>query len=250
MYHLVELCCGSAALSLYTVKRRPLLVYCGSKAAYAKSIMERIGVDPSYVSNITLNDVGMWGWIWRALQLNASEIKNIIGQHANEEDQKTFYSRLDALIAASRNAWQKAVYYLVKLAGTWRGMEVGNFKSIKGGFVPKLKTLAERCAIMDNVLRNWTCLQLDASAVDIPSVKPDDTVICYIDPPYKNHEFPYVHHLERDRVIHLAKKWANAIVVISECEPLQRILGAGWKSEDISDSLPNDTRRSKAFRNI
>lgn len=66
MKHLVELCCGTAAVSLWALARvRPLTGYMGSKRADAAALVRALDVaDPD---RVTLVDGGPWGDVWQTL---------------------------------------------------------------------------------------------------------------------------------------------------------------------------------------
>jgi len=58
----VELCAGSAAVTLSFYNKKPLVSYTGSKAGYAHKIREIAGI-VAIPDEIILNDKGTWGII-------------------------------------------------------------------------------------------------------------------------------------------------------------------------------------------
>lgn len=67
MSTLVELCCGTAAVSLWALARcRPLTGYMGSKRRDAGVLVRALGIDAP--TRVVLVDGGPWGDVWATLQ--------------------------------------------------------------------------------------------------------------------------------------------------------------------------------------
>lgn len=75
----------------------------------------------------------------------------------------------------------------------------------------------------------------DATTAPIPDPLPAGTLV-YIDPPYVG-TTPYAHDdLGRPQVVQLAQRWAaaGARVMISEAEPIEALVAAGWHAVEIT----------------
>lgn len=86
---LVELCCGTAAVSLWAAGRvRPLTGYMGSKRQDASLLCSILGVDYEPPTELVLVDAGPWGDVWTVLQdadlrRRTSEILRSLGEQGD-----------------------------------------------------------------------------------------------------------------------------------------------------------------------
>jgi hypothetical protein len=81
----------------------------------------------------------------------------------------------------------------------------------------------------------------DARAIDPPTLPPG--TVAYMDPPYLN-TTGYAHDLGRPEVVALARRWdaAGATVCISEAEPIPELVADGWHKVEITGERKGQRR--------
>ncbi|MCA9570824.1 MAG: hypothetical protein KC656_23445 [Myxococcales bacterium] len=128
-YELVELCAGTASVSLWALGRcRPLTGFMGSKRRWAGQIVESLEVDRP--ERVVLVDAGPWGDVWSVLQASdaRAEVAAILdGWDAEDETPHGLWRRMVDLEPPA-NAPERVAQYLwlqARSAGTipiwWSG---------------------------------------------------------------------------------------------------------------------------------
>lgn len=253
MIHFIELCAGSAALSM-AIENAPIVVsYAGSKKGYAKELLEIMNVEKMQVKNITIVEPGVWGAIHRAFsQHKGSEIAMEIEKLAMEEPRSLFNRLIPSVIMQSeKDMVIKAAELLCRLASTYGGKEIGGFKGSHkhrpsvDGFIPSRMSLASRCRAI-TMMKKWEIIS--TSALNINEITSDcERTIVYIDPPYMSTSGQYMNHLSREDVITLARKWTalGADVYVSENEAIPQLLEEGWESKQLKERYGQTRKGSK-----
>lgn len=231
MTHLIELCGGSAALTLYLNEQEPLLSYAGNKRSYAIDLIRLLNIKTP-LQSFHINEPGLWFDIHSGLQEHSSRIADAIDCYS---DPKTvFMNSCASLLAHSDgNLVARATSSILKLAGTFGSHEVGGFKGCnplrqKDGFSPSRHTIKKR--VMNyKPIPNLTLTNKDAALIK-PYSKGIRT-ICYMDVPYVGKEGSYVNRFHRLDIIRVALLWkdSGADVYISEATPIHSLVEMGWK---------------------
>lgn len=244
MTHFVELCAGSAALSMEIEGIRPVVSYAGSKRGYAQEILQIMQIDKANVTKITVVDPGLWGVIHRAfVHHTCSEIAVEI-EKLETEDPKTLFARLisSSILSGEKKLTMCAAEALCKIAGTYGGKEIGGFKGRHkhrpsvDGYIPSRKSLVDRCKDIAYT-KNWNVCH--SSALDVPAINDCERTVAYIDPPYTASSGQYIHQLSRNEVMKIGRLWAKqgADVYISENEPLHELIDEGWRSRLLQNRI-------------
>lgn len=211
----------------------PLTGYVGSKQRYAKQITKLCGLQ-SITDNVTLNDPGPWGRVWKSLIIkhNCKSTIEVLHVWRTKEDDERFAlckrhflsNSTDEICWIASFLWlQSRVLRNMPIDERWKYKTIqkpyGNIKdAYKGRRVPTIDGLIKRIQKLEDV--NWpeTCIQ----SCDGKSIEPISNSIVYIDPPYRSSSIQYKHTFDRESVIETAMKWhkVGARVVISEQEPV------------------------------
>jgi hypothetical protein len=64
----VELCVGSASVSLSIIGQTPVVAFAGSKTSYADQIIRLFGFDRKDINKFVWNDAGRWADTWMSLR--------------------------------------------------------------------------------------------------------------------------------------------------------------------------------------
>jgi hypothetical protein len=253
---LVELCAGSAAVSLryLRAKAKSPIAYQGSKRAYADSILAALGLAPGGFRDgdrIVLVELGQWAdayALWRTREGREHTIVRL--QEWSGEDPRALWERLadapppDAVeervaawcvlqwwafggkvVHAARGRWNAraagfsaSAAYATRLAAE-RGWSKG-FGSDKRDIT--LPQLADRIAALPDLTA------VEVRRVDVRSVLPMRGARVLLDPDYKG-TTGYGHSLPRPDVITVAQRWraAGSLVAVCESEPLPLV---GWSA--------------------
>lgn len=262
--NILELCCGSAALSMSLIGCVPPVPYMGSKRKVAKNIIEATGIHMlGPVNRIRLCDTGPWGIAWQVLSNveNREEISKIIDEWCNE-DQRSLWDRLRnspppldpiqytaTFLTLQRFSYRSKPIY-IKPDNTWKTHGFAKTDAygskprptFNWNILPQLPTVAQR---IRNIPSNVCIQSIQTDVINIRVPERATGWVVYIDPPYRGLT-EYGHTLSRDAVIHIAMKWhiAGAIVIISEAEPIQiprwkvvnvtpGKMGGAWKTPEI-----------------
>ena len=189
----------------------------------------------------------------------AAEVANIIRSWKDEEP-RALWERLKArgwpsllLPEGCRGRWlgpqsvEEVAGFLVNTGWSYRGISDGPFDPSRaipnadlGRGALTVEGVSDRCGdISFPSLAVW-----QGFAEDLPLPADLSGVICYCDPPYEN-TTGYKHGTcPRETVLRLARDWSGrgATVAISEAVRLDRELGEGWTSVDISHARKGQAR--------
>lgn len=254
---LVELCAGSAAVSLRWLRAdaRPPLAYQGGKRGYADQILQALGLQPGggRGQQVVLCEPGPWGeaWaLWRTTEGRADTIGRL--RAWVDEDPRTLWERLRTAPVPTDERERVAAWAVLNLwsfgqkpiliDGGWvhhgfnpaaayrldyhesrrkAGLRVytGDEIRIHKQLIPALEALPD--------LSRLTVLQCRAEDV---ALIPGAVVL--IDPPYQGTTCAYGHSLPRSEVLSIATRWraAGCIVAICEAEPLPLV---GWHHHEL-----------------
>lgn len=240
---LVELCAGSAAVSLRWLDSRakPPIGYQGGKRGYANAILRALGLQPGggrRDGRVILVEPGPWGeaWaLWRTLDGRRDTIERLRAWAG--EDPRALWERLRGEAVPAGREERVATWAVLSLwsfaqkpvtaAGSWiehgfnaadtypdaySGRTVGNFGNREA---PRVPALADKIAALPDLSR----VQVHhGCATDLPPL-PD--AIAYLDPPYQG-TTGYGFDLPRADVLALAERWRlhGATVCVSEAETL------------------------------
>lgn len=265
MYTLIELCCGSAALSLHLLgARRPPLPYQGSKwrfrTALARHLREASFRGPP--RRLELYDPGPWGVAARCL-IEPDARAGVI-------DRLELFSRIDARIVFSalhghrvpEDAVEYAAQYLflqrLSYSGKAVGVRKGNWSS--PGFntssafgLAGTERFGEVLPMIPSLLRTIRDYGRIATperlvALRVPAPLPPEAAVCeptvvYIDPPYEG-ATPYPNGaLDHGEVVRLALAWAEAgaHVMVSEARAIDELLACGWGAERLYEGRKDES---------
>jgi len=210
---LVELCCGTAALTRHILGApKSPVSYAGAKAGFVHRIVEFLEQD--FFDEYHLNDLGDWSIVWDVI--TNAESKILFLELANQLTEnpmapKELWKSLKVELQKEELANHKrAVYYLFAIAGTYGSAEVGGFKGLHkrrpnvDGYIPSRKTIVSRARkLMEFPWNNIRVSQLSAEAC-----KPRPDATCYIDPPYLQSSKVYKNLLSREVVEKIDQKLA------------------------------------------
>ncbi len=240
---LVELCCGSAALSLAALgAKRPILPYQGSKWRFRMELLRLIGP----VDALELWDVGPWGTVAPAVlspSVRAAVIEAL--ERLAVDDARAVYERLQGAPVPDTVADYAAQYlFLQRLAfsgkavgdrdGRWSspGFNASSAFGLAG--TDRFGPVRPMVPSLIGVLRGYDALlQREVTGgrgrARPPSGPALDAVV-YIDPPYRGSTAYPGGGLDRDELVALALAWAaaGARVLISEGEPVDALCERGW----------------------
>lgn len=264
MTHLVELCAGTASVSLWAMARLPPLTgYMGSKRRDAPMLCSLLGArDPDHV---TLVDAGPWGDVWAVLrdqacrrevagvlrQLDArgrlSDVWPMLATQPPDADSAParvaqylcLQSRSSGCIPiwwhAAKSRWESPSGSRTEVAHQ-RGRKQGArkdgplYRSHPARGIQRIATLAERVEALDRI--DWS--RVTVRHCDVGDVQPGRGSVVYFDPPYAGAP-RYACLLPRARVLAIATAHAEVarLVVVSEASPLPL---DGWSVRRLRDS--------------
>lgn len=217
-YDLIELCAGTAAVSLAALGAPPFPASrIGGKAGYATAILGELGVAPGSASRVLLIEAdSRMARILRALFGSRREwLAEEIERQADLDPRTTWE-------AARRRP--DAVGDLLWLAGARGG--IGGFKGAHklrpnvDGFIPSRASLAGRVRAFAPFEGRAEVMRADASGVSAIAFEPTRV---YVDPPYAGRQGYACRLAEAPE--DLARRWAQAghRVAVSEARPLTPI---------------------------
>ena len=236
---MVELCAGTAALSLRLArsKARPPVSRMGSKAGYADAILSRMGLHPGQGADHYLlcePDDGcrllLEAYRDRALAQAAAE--HIRGW--KDEEPRALWERLrkEGPAKCPPVDPREVARWQCVLGSMWVHKQDG--RPVAGWMwcpdKPHQREHATRLATLPTLPATITD---DARTVDPPQLPTGSWV--YIDPPYVG-TTGYGHSLGRPEVIGLARRWreAGAHVAVSEAEPIVELIADGWHTHELT----------------
>lgn len=252
---LVELCAGSAAVSLRWLrpKARPPLGYQGGKQGYADAILDALGMRPGdgVGNDIVLCEPGPWGdaWEhWRTIEGRADTCARLEAWAG--EDPRTLWERLRAAPVPVEMGERVATWAVLQFWGfankpvTWAGSEWEEHGFI--GLPAYRAEQRERGAAAGYDVSSWATRSLrlpdvvallrrlpDLSRVRVhrgpaQDLAPIPGAAVYLDPPYQD-ATGYGHAFPRAEVLATAECWraAGCVVAVSEACPLPL---DGWRT--------------------
>lgn len=267
---LVELCAGSAAVSLRWLhpRAKPPIAYQGGKRAYADAILVAMGLRPgggARSGRVVLVEAGPWGEAW--VHWAAGGIPDTVERLRAwaGEDPRELWERFAKSPVPVERAERVATWLFVQFWGfAQRPVTVQGGAFVTVGFsdadtrdrewrdrlgnvgIKPARTIAlcvdELRAIRDCI--DWRRVQV--MPFDALEVDPLPRARVYIDPPYHG-TTGYGWHLTRDEVIGLATRWraAGCEVTVSEAEPLPI---PGWHHYELGRPVGNRRTWSKQQR--
>lgn len=234
---LVELCAGTAALSLRLHRdgARPPVSRMGAKTGYADTILRVLGLMPGQRAATYLwcePDPGVRLLLHAYRDAALARAAAAIIRSWAAEDPRALWERLRAegpprLPDEGADAGEVARWAVSHaLTGMSGGYDCASERAARGerwggdvrDFVPNR---------MSRIDAMPATIAPDARTIDPPTL-PLGTV-AYMDPPYVA-TTGYAHDLPRAEVVALARRWAaaGAIVAISEAEPIPELVAEGW----------------------
>lgn len=259
MTTLVELCAGSAAVSLRWLRSdaRPPLAWQGGKRGYADAILRALGTQPGAGKGheVLLVEPGPWGEAWDLWRTAAGRADTMERLRAwQEEDPRTLWDRLrkepvpeerEERVAAWAvlQFWHYARMPVFAASGEWRAKGFNAAEAYESEYAARYEAthgkrrwtgpdarLPEVIGFLSNLpdLSRVTVLRCRAE-----DVAPIPGALCYIDPPYRGTTCAYGHDLPN--VEALALRWAEAgcRVAVSEARPLDL---PGWHAHRLPKS--------------
>jgi len=237
----VEGCSGLAAMSLRLAdpNGKPPVTRMGNKAGYSNAILDILGLAPGSGAKRWLlcdPDPGI-----RTL-LNAYRDPEIRSATAEvfrswtEEEPFLLWRRLKDQgplrpdppdpMEVARYVWTQGQSF----CGTGQGFAPARSKTTVSNYAKRIDSLPT----LEGLRVSPDLRLVDPGEVfaELPS---NARVVLYLDPPYVETS-GYGHELSRAEVVRVALRWASygATVVISEAEPLRRLVRLGWKVFDIT----------------
>lgn len=243
---IVELCCGSSAVSLHLLGAAPLMPYQGSKKRYAEAITRTCGLTRPDAA--ILVDLSPWpealtclacSWMREAITSRLSSMRSadpmVLWERFTAESVPVDrVERVSRFLALQRWSFRgKPVWSRGRgMPGASKTDMYGRKGTDKFGEVkPQLIGLIGR-------VRSFPTLPLVAQTRDAREVAPKEWVIpgstvVYFDPPYAGTTGYLDADLGRSEVLDIARRWqaAGAQVVISEASPLPL---DGWQHVNIT----------------
>lgn len=237
MSTLVELCAGTAAVSLWALGRcSPLTGYMGSKRRWAPVLVEALGVDRP--DRIVLVEAGSWADAWSVL--STAEGRDAVRFYLHDLDATNDLRGPGACWSAcldepSAEPGRRVAAFLVLQANQVRQLAVrwnadrwvdarGHRPSPAAPSSPnwrallRPRTIAQRVVALGQI--DWTRVEIVHG--DVRAFDPVPGSVVYLDPPYVS-AVPYgPADLTRAEVLDLAQRHAaaGARVAVSEGEPL------------------------------
>ena len=264
-YQLVETCCGSAALSLYRLgAKRPLLPYQGGKWRYRHSLgqlIDGLGFD-GRPHQVTLTDPGPWGTVMGVVlaQEHRSHIIHRLRDLSLPDARQVFDSLQGRTVSDDDVELASEYLFLQRLSFSGKAVGIRNGHWSSPGFnassayglpgTDRFGAVNPMIPSLIRVLESYdTTLDPDAriSSHRGPATQPEtsaERTLVYIDPPYRATTAYPNGTLSRDQVVALALAWhsAGATVLVSEAEPLDALVSAGWQTHQLyagrQDSSP------------
>lgn len=259
---LIELCAGSAAVSLRYLSStgRPPMAYQGGKRGYADRILAAMGLRPGDGggADVVLCEPGPWGEAWDLWRTAAGRADTIDRLRAwAEEDPRALWERLRAAPPPAETAERVSTWAVLQFwnfgrkpvlagAASWKQHGLNACEAYRGDWARARAAKGlpygdcERDRRLPDVIAGLQALP-DLSRVTVlrcraEEVEPIPGAAVYIDPPYAGTTCAYGHDLPRAEVLVLAKRWQAGgarIVAVSEGAPLSL---RGWHAHELGAS--------------
>jgi hypothetical protein len=235
---LVELCAGTAALSLRLHRdgARPPVSRMGSKAGYADAILRVLGLVPGQRADRYLwcePDPGVRLLLEAYRDGALAKAAAAIIRSWAGEDPRALWERLRAegpprLPDGGAEAGEVARWAVIQSSNTMIVLDENWRNTGKGGSTFYRRDDPRRCAEpLAEVGALPATVRPDARDIDPPALPPG--TVAYMDPPYVG-TTGYADDLPRAEVVALARRWAaaGATVAISEAEAIPELVAEGW----------------------
>lgn len=250
---LVELCAGSAAVSLrwLSEEHKPPFGYSGGKRGYADQILEVMGLRPGGADNgdsVVLVEPGPWGeaWeLWRNLLLRNQVCERL--RTWAENDPRTLWRELSSATVPADPidrvaTWAVLMYWgyackpVYPINKKWKHHGFDSVSPYRTDLALAKRTEGKKYEIAPNKRLNMLADSIEAldlrrvdavyrSISDFESrhYRGDERI--YFDPPYHGTTCPYGHDLPREEVMRYATELEGFPTFVSEAEPLSL---PGW----------------------
>ena len=262
---LIELCAGSAALSLRWLGQEPPLGWQGGKRSFAAAILRAVGLASQgglrEEGQVVLCEPGPWGEAWalwrvrgtagtcaRLLELSTRDPTDLWHELAEAPIPRTieervavwcvlqFWSYGSKPVIVGESRWRTHGFHA---EGPYR-REVAARKRAEGR--PSYRTgRDQRLPLLVKRLQGLDLSRIRAVHRQLADVPIEPGAVTYIDPPYAGTTCPYGFELPREQVLKLAQVRAagGELVLLSEAEALQL---PGWVSVQLP--APRDRGRN------
>jgi len=222
-FALVELCAGSAALTLHLLgMRRQLVPYQGSKWKLRKGLGQILqDRDHTELSAVFLNDLGPWGCTWQALS-DPEQLEWVIAHVRTMDLEKPHIRAHGTAAKASFGAVKPMIPALIRQLEFLRTLTW-----------PKVTISTQQDA---RTTSTWGDLNVQLLAGLLPCV-------VLLDPNYIDSTGYPNGTLSREKVIAIARTWERcaATVLICEAEPIAELVADGWETRCLREP-PADTK--------
>lgn len=270
LFDVYEVMAGTAGFSAYIsglADGYGLMPYQGAKwrdrKALKNLVKDRGNFEPEDMDAAHLNDLGPWGPTWKTLlngELRAGVVEVL--QESLKDDPKETYARLHGarvptndVLYAAQFLWLQRLSFGNKAVGVKEGRwaspglnessAYGKEATERFGKInPMIPSLLDRLkGYKWERAEKWTATQLDAPSVVIPKTTKRKLVL--IDPPYEN-KTGYPLEVETTRLdvaalgAQIERRIFSGMIVITEAEPVEELVEAGWETEKIAESRHHD----------
>lgn len=228
---LIELCAGSAALSLHLSGLPYLMPYWGGKARNVKHLAEYTGA----IDGVELYDIGPWGDVWSVLPKRHAEVCAAVAEMVEGgEDPEEMWHRLSNSPPPADPVEYVAVFLVLQrlafrarpvreTGGSWNNPGIG--RTVAYGRVNTTGTFRDVKPQLPGFLRKLRAMGRfrphAARRMDARDVKPRGGCVVLLDPPYEGTTGYGPEDLTRDDVhgIVEAWTWAGSDVLLTEAAP-------------------------------
>ena len=271
-FHLVELCCGSAALTMHLLfARRQVVPYQGSKwrlrRELAAVLVERGFTE---LGASTLNDIGPWGGAWWALRNHPGGVARELRKLNNEDPRDVFDLLHGGLVPvmsvdlcfAAEFLFLQRLSHSGKAVGTKGGCwcspgfnetsAYGVAASERFGEIkPMIPSLISVVESMQEL--TWPqSVNYQMHVEDVPIFPFGLPLVIYIDPNYVNSTGYPNGSMSRKQVVSVSRRLAarcDTTVMVSEAEPIPELVEAGWEARCLrqppKDNKPFQTKSAE-----
>lgn len=253
---LVELCAGSAAVSLRWLRSgaKPPLAWQGGKRGYADAILRAMGQQPGAGRghDVVLVEPGPWGEAWELWRTEAGRLLTIDRLRAwQDEDPRTLWDRLRRAPVPGDVEERVAVWAVLQYwkFGRFPVRPKGEEWVMEGGFnAADAYNVQYRAGRPEdhNAISEASLRSLVVSLSHLPDltrltvlrcraedVAPIPGALVYIDPPYRGTTCAYGHDLPDVEALALRWRASGCAVTVSESKPLAL---PGWHAHRLPRS--------------
>lgn len=246
---LVELCCGSAAVSIRAMSSsgKPPIGYQGGKRGYARAILAAIGLKPGECRgwDFLWVDAGPWAEAWQVWRTAEGRADTIARLRAWEhEDPRTLWERLrDAPVPGELR--ERVAAWAVLQFWSWGGKPIDRRSAIawkthgfdvSAAYPEQTDSMRDRARLLGDAILDMERLPAALASTSIvrdnvQAIDPIPRAVVVFDPPYAG-TTGYGCDLPREAVLEVAERWraAGCLVAVCEQEPLPL---PGWHHVDL-----------------